>query len=155
MTQSIGRSLAVRATSMAVVVLSAAAPSVAAQSRDRIAYETIRVPASIVERINRQRVSSSIQCKCAGFGPIVARDPSRPSHRLTVQLRPAALRLRTESALVIVDGIILSPFEAATLDISRMDIRSVEILDATEAAAPYGPRGSGRVILVLTNRGKE
>ena len=78
---------------------------------------------------------------------------SLPGSEMMIQLR-SATSIRGNRPLIIVDGVILATAQASTLDVSTMDIRSVEILKGPSASAMYGARGAAGVIIIRTQRGR-
>jgi TonB-dependent SusC/RagA subfamily outer membrane receptor len=108
-----------------------------------VSGENLTVPA--------RDAAQSIQGKVAGVSVMGS---GRPGAEMLIQLR-AATSIRGNRPLIIVDGVTLATSQASTLDISTMDIRSVEILKGASAAAMYGARGAAGVIIIRTNRGRE
>lgn len=95
--------------------------------------------------------AQSIQGKVAG---VAVSGSGLPGAEMMIQLR-AATSIRGNRPLIIVDGVTLATSQASTLDISTMDIRSIEILKGASASAMYGARGAAGVIIIRTNRGRE
>jgi TonB-dependent SusC/RagA subfamily outer membrane receptor len=95
--------------------------------------------------------AQSIQGKVAG---VSVTGSGLPGSEMMIQLR-IATSIRGNRPLIIVDGVILATSQASTLDLSTMDIKSVEILKGASASAMYGARGAAGVIIIRTHRGKE
>jgi TonB-dependent SusC/RagA subfamily outer membrane receptor len=95
--------------------------------------------------------AQSIQGKVAG---VSVSGSGLPGTEMMIQLRTAT-SIRGNRPLIIVDGVTLATAQASTLDISTMDIRSVEILKGAAASAAYGARGAAGVIIIRTNRGRQ
>ena len=95
--------------------------------------------------------AQSLQGKVAG---VTVMTSGRPGGETMIQLR-AATSIRGNRPLIIVDGVILATSQASTLDLSTLDIRSIEVLKGASAAAMYGARGAAGVIIIRTDRGRE
>jgi TonB-dependent SusC/RagA subfamily outer membrane receptor len=95
--------------------------------------------------------AGSLQGQVAG---VAVSGSSLPGSELMIQLR-AATSIRGNRPLIIVDGVTLATAQASTLDLSTMDIKSIEILKGASAAAAYGARGAAGVIIIRTHLGKE
>ena len=95
--------------------------------------------------------AASLQGKVAG---VSVSGSGLPGAEMSIQLRTAT-SIRGNRPLIIVDGVILATAQASTLDLSTMDIKSIEILKGAAASAAYGARGAAGVIIIRTHRGKE
>lgn len=95
--------------------------------------------------------AQSLQGKVAG---VTVMSSGRPGSEVMIQLR-AATSIRGNRPLIIVDGVILATSQASTLDLSTLDIRSIEVLKGASASAMYGARGAAGVIIIRTDRGRE
>lgn len=90
-----------------------------------------------------------IQGKVAGL--TVTRTSNNPNSGAAIILRGATSLSGSNSPLIVIDGI-----PGGNLDlIQQDDIASIDVLKDGSAAAIYGTRANGGVILVTTKRGKE
>ncbi len=95
----------------------------------------------------------TIQGKVAGVTVIPS---GQPGSGTTVVLRSPTSINKSNSPLVVVDGVILSQsFEASNADLEALDIESVEIVKGAAAASLYGSRASAGVIQIRTRRGAD
>ncbi|WP_231390173.1 SusC/RagA family TonB-linked outer membrane protein [Sphingobacterium pedocola] len=90
-----------------------------------------------------------VQGKVAGLN-ITSPQGSNPNGGTNIQLRGMASLKGTNSPLIVIDGI-----PGGSLDLIKQgDIESIDVLKDGSAAAIYGTRGNGGVILVTTKKGK-
>jgi len=90
-----------------------------------------------------------IQGKVAGLN-ITQTQGSNPNAGTNIQLRGMASIKGANSPLIVVDGI-----PGGNLDLIKQgDIESIDVLKDGSAAAIYGTRGNGGVILITTKKGK-
>lgn len=90
-----------------------------------------------------------VQGKVAGLN-ITRTQGSNPNSGTNIQLRGMASLSGTNSPLIVIDGI-----PGGNLDLIKQgDIESIDVLKDGSAAAIYGTRGNGGVILVTTKKGK-
>lgn len=98
-------------------------------------------------------VSSSplgaIQGKVTGLS-IVNKNGADPNTGISIQLRGANSIKASQGPLVVVDGVPGGDINT----IAREDIESIDVLKDASAAAIYGTRASGGVILVTTKKAK-
>jgi len=90
-----------------------------------------------------------VQGKVAGLN-VTRTQGSNPNSSTNIQLRGMASIKGSNSPLVVIDGI-----PGGSLDLIKQgDIESIDVLKDGSAAAIYGTRGNGGVILVTTKKGK-
>ncbi len=90
-----------------------------------------------------------VQGKVAGLN-VTRTQGSNPNSGTNIQLRGMASLKGSNSPLVVIDGI-----PGGNLDLIKQgDIESIDVLKDGSAAAIYGTRGNGGVILVTTKKGK-
>ena len=90
-----------------------------------------------------------VQGKVAGLN-ITRTQGSNPNSGTNIQLRGMASLKGTNSPLIVIDGI-----PGGSLDLIKQgDIESMNVLKDGSAAAIYGTRGNGGVILITTKKGK-
>src|SRR5690606_32538866 len=90
-----------------------------------------------------------VQGKVAGLN-ITSPQGSNPNGQTNIQLRGMASIKGTNTPLVVIDGI-----PGGSLDLIKQgDIESIDVLKDGSAAAIYGTRGNGGVILVTTKKGR-
>ena len=89
-----------------------------------------------------------MQGKVAGL--VITRSSSNPNTGVAVQLRGVGSISGSNSPLIVIDGI-----PGGNLDLLQQDdIESISVLKDGSAAAIYGTRANGGVILVTTKKGK-
>ncbi|MDH5825223.1 SusC/RagA family TonB-linked outer membrane protein [Sphingobacterium faecium] len=90
-----------------------------------------------------------VQGKIAGFN-VTRTQGSNPNSGTSIQLRGMASMKGGNTPLIVIDGI-----PGGNLDLVKQgDIESIDVLKDGSAAAIYGTRGNGGVILVTTKKGK-
>ena len=90
-----------------------------------------------------------VQGKVAGLN-ITRAQGSNPNSSTNIQLRGMASMSGTNNPLIVIDGI-----PGGSLDLIKQgDIESIDVLKDGSAAAIYGTRGNGGVILVTTKKGQ-
>lgn len=88
------------------------------------------------------------QGKVAGLQ--ITRSSSNPNSGVNIQIRGINSLTAGTSPLIVIDGI-----PGGNLDLLQQDdVESIDVLKDGSAAAIYGTRGNGGVILVTTKRGK-
>ena len=93
----------------------------------------------------------AIQGKVAGVTVLPSAQPGSGS---TIQLRSPVSISRSNSPLIVVDGVIQTQaFGASTADLDASDIESIEVVKGAAAASLYGSRASAGVIQIRTKRG--
>ena len=109
----------------------------------RIEVENIPVPST--------NAIESIQGKVAAVTIV---PPGQPGSGTNILLRSPTSINKSNSPLIVVDGVIQSAaFGAATADLEAIDIESVEIVKGAAAASLYGSRAQSGVIQIRTKRG--
>jgi TonB-linked SusC/RagA family outer membrane protein len=93
----------------------------------------------------------TIQGKIAGVTVVAS---GQPGGETNVLLRSPTSISKSNSPLVVVDGVILSQsFDASSSDLQGLDIESIEVVKGAAAASLYGSRASSGVIQIRTRRG--
>lgn len=96
-----------------------------------------------------RNVMDLVQGKVAGLA-ITRTASSNPNSGVSIQLRGATSLTGSNSPLIVIDGI-----PGGNLDLLQQDdIASFDILKDGSAAAIYGTRANGGVILITTKKGK-
>ncbi len=109
----------------------------------RLEVENIPVPST--------NAIESIQGKVAAVTIV---PPGQPGSGTNILLRSPTSINKSNSPLVVVDGVIQSQaFGAASADLEAIDIESIEILKGAAAASLYGSRAQSGVIQIRTKRG--
>ena len=90
---------------------------------------------------------ASIEGKVAG---VTVLSPAQPGDGVDIQLRTPSSISKSNSPLLVVDGVILS---ASSADLNSLDIESVEVVKGAAAASLYGSRAASGVIQIKTARG--
>ena len=90
---------------------------------------------------------ASIQGKIAGVTMI---PPAQPGDGVSIQLRTPTSINKSNSPLIVVDGVILSESSA---DLNSLDVESVEVVKGAAGASLYGSRAASGVIQIRTARG--
>jgi len=111
----------------------------------RVDAESAPVPAT--------NAVETIQGKVAGVSVV---PPGQPGSGTNIVLRSPTSINKSNSPLIVVDGVILSQsFGASTADLQSLDIESVEVVKGAAAASLYGSRASAGVIQIRTKRGAQ
>jgi TonB-linked SusC/RagA family outer membrane protein len=93
----------------------------------------------------------AIQGKVAGVTVLPSAQPGSGS---TIQLRSPVSISRSNSPLIVVDGVIQTQaFTGSTADLDASDIESIEVVKGAAAASLYGSRAASGVIQIRTKRG--
>lgn len=90
---------------------------------------------------------ASIQGKIAGVSIV---PPAQPGDAVSIQLRTPTSINKSNSPLIVVDGVILSETSA---DLNSLDVESVEVVKGAAGASLYGSRAANGVIQIHTSRG--
>jgi TonB-linked SusC/RagA family outer membrane protein len=101
--------------------------------------------------VPRSDALSTLQGKVAGA--IVVSGSGRPGAASTILLRGATAidaSGRSQEPLYVVDGVILG---SSMVDLSSLDVESVEIVKGAAAASLYGSRAASGVVQIRTRRG--
>jgi TonB-linked SusC/RagA family outer membrane protein len=91
----------------------------------------------------------AIQGKIAG-ATIVG--PAQPGDGISIQLRTPTSINKSNTPLIVVDGVILNS-NVNSADLNSLDIASVEVVKGAAAASLYGSRAASGVIQIRTARG--
>jgi TonB-dependent SusC/RagA subfamily outer membrane receptor len=119
------------------------------QKRKEITSAVASVKEKDFNRGGMRNPMELVQGKVAGLN-ITRAQGSNPNSGTNIQLRGMASLKGTNSPLVVIDGI-----PGGSLDLIKQgDIESIDVLKDGSAAAIYGTRGNGGVILVTTKKGK-
>lgn len=119
------------------------------QRRSEITSAVASVKEKDFNRGGMRNPMELVQGKVAGLN-ITRTQGSNPNSGTSVQLRGMASLKGSNSPLVVIDGI-----PGGNLDLVKQgDIESIDVLKDGSAAAIYGTRGNGGVILVTTKKGK-
>ncbi len=93
----------------------------------------------------------SIQGKMSGVTVV---PPGQPGSGTNILLRSPTSISKSNSPLIVVDGIIQSSaFGASSADLESLDIESIEVVKGAAAASLYGSRAQSGVIQIRTKRG--
>ncbi len=96
---------------------------------------------------NIQDAAEMIKGKVAGL--TITKGSGDPNAESTIRLRGYISLLGENKPLVLVDGI-----ESSLGTVAPENIESIDVLKDASAAAIYGTRGAGGVVLITTNSGK-
>lgn len=118
------------------------------QKREQITSAVSNVSEEDFNQSGARNAMDLVQGKVAGL--TVARSSSNPNSGVALQLRGVGSISGGNSPLVVIDGI-----PGGNLDLLQQDdIASISVLKDGSAAAIYGTRANGGVILVTTKKGK-
>jgi len=90
---------------------------------------------------------AGVQGKIAGVAMV---GPAQPGDGVSIQLRTPTSINKSNSPLLVVDGVILSESSA---DVNSLDIESIEVVKGAAGASLYGSRAANGVIQIRTSRG--
>ena len=92
---------------------------------------------------------AGVQGKIAGITTV---PPAQPGDGISIMLRTPSSISKSNSPLIVVDGVILSE---GTADLNSLDIESIEIVKGAAGASLYGSRAASGVIQIRTSRGND
>ena len=117
-----------------------------ATSRARLPFTVSKVTKDMMP-VTPRTAEAAIQGKISGATVIQSPQPGEAANIL---LRTPTSIHRNTSPLIVVDGTILT---ASSVDVSSLDIESVEVIKGAAAASLYGSRAGAGVIQIRTTRG--
>jgi TonB-linked SusC/RagA family outer membrane protein len=117
-----------------------------AQTRAMVPFTVARVGREAMP-VPPTNAVAAIQGKVAGATVIPG---SQPGSGVSILLRTPTSINRENAPLLVVDGVILA---ASSVDISTLDIESVEVVKGAAAASLYGSRAAAGVVQIRTARG--
>lgn len=117
-----------------------------ATSRARLPFTVARVGSEAMP-IAPKAAIASVQGRVAGVTVV---QNSSPGGNASIQLRSPTSINRENTPLIVVDGAILG---ASSVDISALDMESVEVVKGAAAASLYGSRAAAGVLQIRTHRG--
>ncbi len=109
----------------------------------KVSTEQLQVPATTSAIAN-------IAGKVAGA--TIVSGTGQPGTGVSIQLRTPTSIQKSNSPLIVVDGVILG---SSSVDIESMDIESIEVVKGAAAASLYGSRAASGVVQIRTKRGKD
>lgn len=93
----------------------------------------------------------TLQGKMSGVSTMPS---GQPGSGTSIQLRSPTSINKSNSPLIVVDGVILTQaFGTSSADLDALDIESIEVVKGAAAASLYGSRASAGVIQIRTRRG--
>ncbi|WP_223815793.1 SusC/RagA family TonB-linked outer membrane protein [Adhaeribacter rhizoryzae] len=118
------------------------------QRREEVTAAVANVTQEEFRQSGARNALDLVQGKVAGL--VITRSSSNPNTGVAIQLRGVGSINGGNSPLVVIDGI-----PGGNLDLLQQDdIESISVLKDGSAAAIYGTRANGGVILVTTKKGK-
>lgn len=93
-----------------------------------------------------------IQGKIAGVTVVPT---GRPGAGTNIQLRSPTSINRSNSPLIVVDGVILADSVGSSADLNSLDIERVEVVKGAAGASLYGSRAQAGVLQIWTRRGRD
>jgi TonB-linked SusC/RagA family outer membrane protein len=95
----------------------------------------------------------TLQGKMSGVSIMAS---GQPGSGTNIQLRSPTSINKSNSPLIVVDGVILTQaFGTSSADLESLDIESVDVVKGAAAASLYGSRASAGVIQIRTRRGSQ
>ncbi|MDX1638734.1 MAG: carboxypeptidase-like regulatory domain-containing protein [Balneolaceae bacterium] len=107
------------------------------QVKEKIGYATQQIETSAINNTSAQNLGNLFSGKVAGLSV------DNP----TGMFQGAKFSLRGKEPLIVVDDI---PVDSDLFDISKSDIKEINVLKGTSASALYGARGKDGAILITT-----
>lgn len=117
-----------------------------ATRRANVPFSVGRVGQEQMPVVSAEAVSA-LQARVSGVNVVAS---SRPGVADEIMLRTPTSVFRSNQPLFVVDGVILTE---SSVDISSLDIASVEVVKGAAAASLYGSRAAAGVIQIRTVRG--
>lgn len=112
------------------------------QVKEKIGYSTQEIETGTISNTSAQNLGNLFSGKVAGLSV------DNP----TGMFQGARFSLRGKEPLIVVDDI---PIESNLFDISKNDIKEINVLKGTAASALYGSRGKDGAILITTKNAEE
>lgn len=118
------------------------------QKKSSLTSAISKVENTILDQMPTGRAESALVGRMAGVN--ISQVRSSPGSSPTITIRgPGSISAKNDP-LIVIDG-----FPGGNFDnINMNDVQSIEVLKDASAAAIYGSRGSGGVIIVTTKKGK-
>lgn len=116
----------------------------------KLSFTVDQVNAEELQRVAPSSPMQALQGKIAGAS--ITGGSGEPGAGFDVRLRATNSLTGDNSPLFIVDGVILG---ANQVDISALDIKSIEVVKGAAASSLYGSRAQNGVINITTQRGSE
>ena len=131
------------------------------ESKDQLGYASSTVGSEIVEGASETSLINALSGKASGVR--ISRNSGDPGAGAYIQLRGVSSIDRDAQPLIVIDGIPISnasrgsqerfAAQSRLNDINPSDIESVNILKGASAAALWGTRALGGVIVIKTKSG--
>jgi TonB-linked SusC/RagA family outer membrane protein len=132
------------------------------EDKDELGYASSTVSSQLVEGASETTIINALSGKASGVR--ISRNSGDPGAGAYIQLRGVSSIDRDAQPLIVVDGIPISndsrgsqerfAAQSRLNDINPSDIESVTILKGASAAALWGTRALGGVIVIKTKSGK-
>ena len=132
------------------------------EDKDQLGYASSIVSSELVEGASETTIINALSGKASGVR--ISRNSGDPGAGAYIQLRGVSSIDRDAQPLIVVDGIPISnasrgsqerfAAQSRLNDINPSDIESVNILKGASAAALWGTRALGGVIVIKTKSGK-
>lgn len=117
------------------------------QKKSSLTGAIAKVDNESLDQMPASRVETALAGRLAGVSVVTSR--SRPGEAPLVRIRGVGSIDAGNNPLVVIDG-----FPGGSLaQLNMNDVESIEVLKDASAAAIYGSRGAGGVIIVTTKRG--
>ena len=116
----------------------------------KLSFTVDQVNAEALQKVAPSNAMQALQGKVAGA--TILGGSGEPGAGLNVRLRATTSLTGDNSPLFIVDGVILG---ANQVDISALDVKSIEVVKGAAASSLYGSRAQNGVINITTQRGSE
>jgi TonB-linked SusC/RagA family outer membrane protein len=118
------------------------------QKKSSVTSAISKVENKILDQMPAGRAESALVGRLAGVN--ISQVRSTPGTSPTITIRGPGSISASNDPLVVIDG-----FPGGSFDnINMNDVESIEVLKDASAAAIYGSRGSGGVIIITTKKGK-
>ncbi len=119
-------------------------------SARRVPFTVARVNETALQ-VPSDNAVNALQGKVAGVSIVTS---PQPGAGINMVLRSPTSINKTNSPLIVVDGVILaSTFSRSSADLESLDIESIEVVKGAAAASLYGSRAANGVIQIRTKRG--
>src|SRR5690606_18211946 len=117
------------------------------QKKSSLTGSIAKIENKILDQMPAGRMESAIAGRLSGVSVVSSR--TRPGDAPLVRIRGVGSIDAGNNPLVVIDG-----FPGGDLgQLNMNDVESIEVLKDASAAAIYGSRGAGGVIIVTTKRG--
>ncbi len=132
------------------------------ESNDKLGYSTSKIEGDKIAKSTETTLINSLSGKASGV--MISRNSGDPGAGAYIQIRGVSSITRSSQPLIVIDGVPVSndirgngdgriAQQSRLNDINPNDIKSVDVLKGASAAALWGTKALGGVIMITTKSG--